>query len=95
MHNWSYWHENLLQQALLGYTEVLGFFVYPIMFSAIIGYIYMKNQSAVAGAVAILIIFASFGNVFLGVDPWYSLMQILVALSVTALILMFITKYRR
>jgi len=80
---------------MLGYMNVLGVFVWPLIFTAIIGYIYLKNQSAVAGVAAILILFAAFGNALMGVDPWYSFMQIIVAIVVTALILVFITKFRR
>ena len=84
-----------MDQAMLGYMDVLGVFVWPLIFTAVIGYVYLKNQSAVAGAAAILILFAAFGNALAGVDPWYSLMYILVALVVTALLLVFLTKYRR
>jgi len=80
---------------LLGYTNVLGVFLWPLIFSAIIGYIYLKNQSATVAAAGILIIFAAFSNALIGVDPWYSLMHIIVALVITGLILVFLTKVRR
>jgi len=95
MHNWTYWHTHLIEQAMLGYQNVLGVFMWPLIFSAIIGYIYLKNQSAVIAAVGILIIFAAFSNALIGVDPWYSLMHILVALVITCLFLVFLTKVRR
>lgn len=95
MHNWTYWSEHLTELSMQGYMNVLGVFVWPIIFTAIIGYVYLKNQSAVAAVAAILIIFAAFGNALLGVDVWYSLMYILVALVVTGLVLIFLTKIRR
>lgn len=84
-----------MEMSLKGYENALGFLVFPIIFTAIIAYVYLKNQSAVAAVAAILIIFAAFGNHLLGVDPWYSLMYIIVALVVTALVLIFMTKMRR
>ena len=92
--NWTNWSNNLIDYSLQGYTEVLGFLFWPIIFSAIIGYVYLKNQSITVAAVFILIIFAAFGNHFVGVDEWYSLMYILVALAVTGLLLLFLTKTR-
>ena len=94
MHNWTYWSEHLFELSMQGYVNVLGFFVWPLIFSAVIGYIYLKNQSVVAAAIAILIIFAAFGNYLVGVDAWYSIMYIIVALAITALVLVFLTKWR-
>lgn len=95
MHNWTYWQQHLMELSMQGYEDALGLFVWPLIFTAIIGYVYLKNQSAVAAVAAILIIFAAFGNALVGIDPWYSLMYILVALVITALVLIFITKIRR
>ena len=95
MHNWTYWIQNLPEQALLGYTNIVGVFLWPLIFTAIIGYIYLKNQSVAIAAVGILIIFAAFTNALMGIEPWYSLMYILVALVITALFLVFLTKMRK
>jgi hypothetical protein len=94
MVNWTYWMENLIQQGMLGYTQVLGFIVWPIIFTAIIGYVYLKNMSVTAAAVIILIIFAAFGNLLVGVSTWYTLMYIVVSLIVAMLALVFLTKNR-
>jgi len=83
-----------MEYSTQGYINVVGFLFWPIVFSAIIGYVYLKNQSVTIVAVVILIVFAAFGNMFVGVDEWYSLMYILVALAVTGLLLVFLTKVR-
>ena len=95
MHNWTYWTQNLIEQSLLGYQNVLGLFLWPFIFSVVIGYIYLKNQSVTVAGIVILIFFASFGNVLMGVEPWYSFMHILVALIFSGLVLIFLTKVRR
>lgn len=94
MVNWTYWMENLTEQAMLGYTNILGFLVYPILFCFIIGYVYLKNQSITIAVLVILTFFAAFGNLLVGVSHWYNLMYILVSLAVTALFLVFLTKNR-
>ena len=81
--------------SLQGYTHLLGFLFWPIIFTTIGVYIYMKQQSVVAWAVGMLILIAAFSNNMLGVDPWFNLMYILISLSFTGLVLVFITKYRR
>jgi len=95
MQNWSYWMQNFMEQAFLGYENVFGYLFYPILFTGIIGYVYLKNQSYVAAAVATLIIFAAFGDAFMGVQLWVSLMHILVSLALTGLLLIFLTKIRK
>lgn len=94
MVNWTYWMENLTRQAMLGYTNILGFFIYPAIFCFIIGYVYLKNQSVTVAVLVILIIFAVFGNLMIGVSHWYNMMYILVSLAVTMLFLVFLTKNR-
>lgn len=94
MHNFTYWIGNLIPMSMQGYYNVLGVFVWPLIFMAITGYVYLKQQSAVAAAICILLLFAGFGNVLIGVDLWVNLMHILVALSMTALLLIFISKRR-
>jgi len=95
MSNFTYWQENLLSQIMLGYETALGFFVWPLLFIAVIGYVYLKQQSFVAAAVAAMTIFAVFGNYLIGVQTFVNLMYILVALAVTALFLIFLTKRRQ
>jgi len=87
--------QNLMPMSMMGYENVLGVFVWPVIFMAITGYVYLKQQSAVAAVICILILFAAFGNVLIGVDPFMNLMHIIVSLVMTALVLIFITKVRR
>jgi hypothetical protein len=94
MDNWTYWMENLVQLSFEGYIRVLGYFFYPVMFSFIIAYVYVRMQSLTAAAVAILVIIAVFGNALVGVEPWITVLHISVALIVTALLLIFIIKRR-
>jgi len=44
--------------------------------------------------VAILIIFAAFGNSLINVDAWVTAMQIILALIITALLLFWVSKRR-
>jgi len=94
MHNFTYWSEHLIEQSMLGYTTALGFFVWPIIFTAIIGYVYLKNQSVVAAAVVILIFVAAFGDSLADVPTLYIFLHVLVALIITGLFLVFFTKIR-
>lgn len=94
IHNFTYWQQNLMSQIMYGYNITLGFFVWPILFTAVIGYIYLKQQSYVAAAVATMVIMAAFSNYMSGMETWVSVMFILVALSITGLVLIFISKRR-
>lgn len=80
-----------------GYVNALGFLVWPLIFSAVIGYVYLKNQSAVAAAAVALIIMCVFSSVLTHPNNglWYSLMYILISLVITGLLLIFLTKVRR
>ena len=78
-----------------GYETVLGVLVWPLIFTAIIGYVYLKQQSAVAAAIATLIIVVAFSNALLDVPLWRNIMYIMVCLAMTALFLIFMTKVRR
>jgi len=79
---------------MYGYNAVLGFFVWPLIFTAVIGYVYLKQQSFVVAAVAAMIIIAAFGNYIANMDIWLSILYILVALAITGLFLMFLSKRR-
>lgn len=97
MVDWTSWTQELVNQSIRGYTNALspmGYLFWPIFFSFIIGYIYIKNQSVVALAVGILIIFAAFSEAFLGVDVVSILMHIIVSLIITGLVLVFISRRR-
>ena len=95
MHNFTYIATHFMAWSLQGYTNILGFLFWPIVFTVIGGYIYMKQQSVTAWAIGMLILIAAFGNNLVGVGPWFSFMHIAVALVFTGLFLVFITKYRR
>lgn len=94
INNWSYWAENLMELSMQGYTDTLGVFVWPLIFTAVIGYVYLKNQSVVTAAAAGLILFAAFSNVLIGVSVWANLMMVLICLAITGLLLFFIVKRR-
>ena len=98
LHNFTYIQEHLVSWSMQGYETVLGGFVYPLIFTAIIGYVYLKQQSAVAASIGILIILAAFGPILInyaaGVAIWVTIMEIIVFLSITALVLIFFTKWR-
>lgn len=95
LNNFTYWMENFMDQAMLGYNIALGVFVWPLIFTAVIGYVYLKQQSFVAAAVAAMIIIAAFGNYMSGLLIWVNIMYILVALAITGLFLIFLSKRRQ
>lgn len=95
IHNFTYIQENLVAWSLQGYVTVLGFFFLPLIFCIISGYVYLNQCSATAAVVALLILFSIFGEMLLGVEIFTMLMHIIVALVMTALLLIFLTKVRR
>jgi hypothetical protein len=92
--NFTNVREDFIQWSLQGYTTALGFLFWPIVFSTLIGYVYIKQRSATAAIAAILIVFALFGNALIGVGPWVTLLYIFVSLGFTALLLVFIIRRR-
>ena len=68
---------------------------WAFLFTVIGGYIYLKQQSVVAWAVGMLILIAAFGNSIMGITLWVSFMQIVIALVLMGLFLVFLTKIRR
>jgi VIT1/CCC1 family predicted Fe2+/Mn2+ transporter len=96
MNNLSYIMNDFMNWSMQGYTIALGFFVWPIIFSAIIGYIYVKNVSAVSASVAIIIIFASFATTgwIAGVPVIVMFLQLVVAFALTGLVIYFIIRRR-
>lgn len=93
-HNFTYITQHLMEWSFKGYISAVGLFFWPIVFSTIIVYIYLKNQSFVAAAAGILIIVAVFGNALVGVDPWMNLLYICVSIIVSGLVLMIFVKRR-
>jgi len=84
----------LFSQLTLGYETVFGVFFWPLIFMGVIGYVYLKQQSFVAGAVAAMIIISVFGNYLLGVDNLMIALYLFVSLAMTALIVIFISRRR-
>ena len=94
MHNFTYWAGHLMEQSMLGYEQVLGVFVWPLIFCGVVGYVYVKQQSLVAAAVVTLVLFSAFGNYMLGIPIFNNLMYIVTAVIITVLFLVFVTKWR-
>jgi hypothetical protein len=94
MHNFTYIQQHLVEWAMSGYTTVLGVFVWPIIFTGVLGYLYLKNQSLVILAAGILMIMAVFGNALLGVDVFINLLYVATAMIVAALFLIFFVRRR-
>jgi len=94
MENFTYWIQNLVELSMSGYVSVFGFFFYPLFFSFVMAYVYLKLQSAVAAVVVLLVIMAVFGNALANVDAWVTVMHLFTALVTTGLILLFISKRR-
>lgn len=94
LHNWTYIMQNFSSWSMQGYTNALGIFVWPIIFSAVLGYIYLKNQSLIMLAAGILIIMATFINYFVGMEIWINILFILFAMIITGLFLFFFVRRR-
>ena len=80
--------------SMAGYADVLGVFMWPFIFSVIVGYIYVKQESLTAAGVAILIIFAAFGDILMGASIFSMIMHIIVSLIFTGLVLFWISRRR-
>lgn len=96
MHNFTYIMENFWVWSTQGYVDVVGFFFWPIILSAIIGYIYLKNQSVVVASVAILLFLSAFGltGIFAQVSEFVMILQLIVALACTGLVVLFVSRWR-
>lgn len=94
--NFTNIHTELFEWILRGYERSMGAFFIPIVIAGIVTYVYLKNQSAVAAAVAILIIFSSFVSsaVLLQAPAFVLLMQGIVILAFSGLITYFYIKRR-
>ena len=95
LHNWTYWTNNFFDQIMLGYETVFGLLLWPLLFMSVIGYVYLKQQSLVAAAVATMIIISVFGNLLVGVDELIIVLYLFVSLALTGLLLVFIGKRRQ
>jgi len=79
-----------------GYETVFGMFFFPILFLVVIGYVYLKQQSVVAAAVAAIIMFAMTAafDIVVIPQPIVILVQIVVALAFTGLIILWVARRR-
>jgi hypothetical protein len=95
-HNVSYIMGNFMSWSMQGYTTALGFFVWPIIFAGVIGYIFIKNSSALSASVAIIILFACLAGTgwIAGVPVLALFLQVVVALSITGVIVFLLTRRR-
>jgi len=88
--------EHFWDWSLQGYTDIVGFFFWPMILAAIIGYIYLKNQSVIAASIAILIFVAAFATtgIFTQLSGFIMILQIIVALAFTGLVILFLVRWR-
>jgi len=88
--------ENFWSWSIQGYTDVVGYFFWPIILSAIIGYIYLKNQSAVVASIAILLFLSAFAftGIFAHLSAFVMILQLIVTLAFTGLVVLFVSKWR-
>ncbi len=84
----------IIEYSMSAYVGILGVFTYPLLFCGIIGYVYMKQQSVIAAAVATLILFTAF-DIATGVETFVMIMHIFVTIAIGALFLMFFTRWRK
>jgi len=84
----------IIDYSMSAYIGILGVFTYPLIFCGIIGYVYMKQQSVVAAAIATLVLFTAF-DVATGVEGFIMLLHILVTIAVGALFLLLFTRWRQ
>lgn len=79
-----------------GFTSVLGFAFYPVIFVTIIGYVYFKQQSIVSASVATLLLCSIVAgtNFWANVPELVSFLQIMVALAFTGIIVYWLIKRR-
>lgn len=64
--NWSNISADWIGWLMTGYDNVLGNWVFPLIFLGIAGYVYCMSRSAVTAAASICLIFGIFGvtNIF-------------------------------
>jgi len=94
MVNWSEWQSDLVGKSMLPYENILGVFAWVLIFTGVIGYVYLKQQSWTAAAISILIILTAFSNYLFGVDMWVNLLTVIMCLAFTGLMVLFISKRR-
>lgn len=85
--------------SLQGYNIGVGieFYFYPLIFSAILGYLYIKTESAVVLGVASILLVGGYAasGVFDRVGPFVTLLQVITTLALVGLIVLFVTRWRK
>ena len=84
----------IVNYAMQPYVGILGVFTYPLIFCGIIGYVYMKQQSVIAAAVATLMLFVAFDALVLGAGIFVLVLHIFVTIAVGSLFLVFFSRLR-
>jgi hypothetical protein len=92
--NFTYASQHLIEWSTQGYWLVFGFFFLPIFYMGIVGYVYTRMKSATAAVVATLIIISAMGDAFFGVPLLMSILQVLVALVMSILVVVLLTRIR-
>ena len=92
--NASNFTKDFIQVGMQGYVNVFGVFFYPFVFSIIILCVFLYFRSAVFAVAIALVLFVCFGNAFMGVEAWVTAIHVIVSLSVSALLLLFLIKRR-
>lgn len=95
MQNWTYLMNNFVEVTFQGYVMALGVVFWPLFFTAIIGYVYVKQKNIISPAIASLLIFSIFGEALLGVDIFITIVHVLVTFAITAMLLLFLARRRR
>jgi len=97
MNNFTYIFENFISWSTEGYTEIVGFFFWPIIIAVVIGYVYLSNQSVITAAIAAIILFGAFAStgIFAGVGMFTMFFQGIVIIAFTGMVLLFLTRFRR
>ena len=85
----------IIEYSMSAYTNILFGFTYPLIFCGIIGYVYMKQQSVIAAAVATLILFTAFDVLILRAEVFITVMHIFVTIAIGALFLLFFSRWRK
>ena len=96
MVNWTDWSSDLIGKSMGPYETTMGVGAWILIFTAIIGYVYLKQQSYVAAAIASLVLLVSFvaTGYLLNAESWVILITIFLSLSFTGLFILFIAKRR-
>ena len=96
MVNWSDWTGNFVDKSMSPYETTMGVFAWVLIFTSIIGYVYLKQQSYVAAAVAGIVLLTAFAatGYLVGADSWILMITIFISLAVTGLFVLFISKRR-